>query len=79
MGIGPSLAFVSSSPFPELFQAKELESRKDLGDYIIFMCTLCQVFLDIKEKSWLASYSTPMAVLSNAYIFYRLPPSILCM
>jgi len=51
MGIGPSLAFVSSSPFPELFQAKELESRKDLGDYIIFMCTLCQVFLDIKEKS----------------------------
>jgi hypothetical protein len=50
-GIGSSLAFGSSSPFPEVFQAKELESRKDLGDNIIFKCPLCQVFLDIKEKS----------------------------
>jgi hypothetical protein len=49
--IGSSLAFGSSSPFPEVFQAKELESRKDLGDNIIFKCPLCQVFLDIKEKS----------------------------
>jgi hypothetical protein len=35
----------------EVIQAKELEGRKDLGEYIIFMCPLCQVFLDIKEKS----------------------------
>jgi hypothetical protein len=33
-----------------VIQAEELENRKDLGDYIIFMCPLCQVFLDIKEK-----------------------------
>ncbi len=32
----------------EVFQAKELETRKELGNYIIFMCPLCQVFLDIK-------------------------------
>jgi heterodisulfide reductase subunit B len=25
-------------------------NRKDLGDYIIFMCPLCQVHLDLKEK-----------------------------
>jgi hypothetical protein len=35
----------------EVIQARELENRKDLGDYMIFMCRLCQLFLDIKEKS----------------------------
>lgn len=43
--------FLAASIWAEVFQAKDLESRKDLGDYIIFMYPLCQVFLDIKEKS----------------------------
>jgi hypothetical protein len=43
--------FPAANIWAEVIQAKELEGRKDLGEYIIFMCPLCQVFLDIKEKS----------------------------
>ncbi len=42
--------FPAANIWAEVIQAKELENRRDLGDYIIFMCPLCQVLLDIKEK-----------------------------
>ncbi len=42
--------FPAANISAEVIQAKELENRRDLGDYIIFMCPLCQVLLDIKEK-----------------------------
>ena len=40
--------FPAANILAEVFQAKELESRKDLGGHIIFMCPLRQVFMDIK-------------------------------
>ena len=43
--------FPAANIWAEVIQAKELENRRDLGDNTIFMCPLCQVFLDIKEKS----------------------------
>ena len=43
--------FPVANIWAEAIQARELENRKDLGDYIIFMCRLCKLFLDIKEKS----------------------------
>jgi hypothetical protein len=42
--------FAAANIWAEVIRAKELETRKELGDYIIFMCPLCQVFLDIKER-----------------------------
>lgn len=43
--------FPAANIWAEVIQAKELENRRDLGEYIIFMCPLCQIFLDIKEKN----------------------------
>jgi hypothetical protein len=43
--------FPAANIWAEVIQAKELENRKALGDYIIFMCPLCQVLLDIKKRS----------------------------
>ena len=45
-----SKSFLAANIWAEIIQAKELENRRDLGHYIIFMCPLCQVLLDIKEK-----------------------------
>jgi len=42
--------FPAANIWAEVIQAKELENRRDLGDNTIFMCPLCQVLLDIKEK-----------------------------
>ena len=42
--------FPAANIWTEVIQAKELENRRDLGDYIIFMCALCQLLLNIKEK-----------------------------
>ena len=42
--------FPAANIWAEVIQAKELENRRDLGDYIIFMFPLCEVLLDIKEK-----------------------------
>jgi hypothetical protein len=35
--------FPAANIWAEVIQDKELENRRDLGDYIIFMCPLCQV------------------------------------